>query len=138
MLNKLSLSLALSVALLGTLACSGPTYPGPRRPRAEVALLQATGGLIFHSLDSVSVRDLPMVIVGDYEMLPGGHKIVAALLESRYKTEGHMSMYVVMEAGHRYVASPVLLGNTWTAQVMDSDTREVVSQFVTAVPKWHN
>ena len=138
MLNRLALSLALSVALLGTLACSGPVYSGPRKPRQEVALLRECGGVIFRSIGTVAVKDLPLVVLGDYELLPGGYQIVVSLIDTMYKTEGNMSMFVQLEAGHKYVAAPVFVGNTWTAQITDSDSKQVVSQFVKAVPKWHN
>ena len=119
-----------AVALASTClaGCIEQTYPGPRRPRAEVALVLIDGTQLTHLDGQHTDTDR-------LEVLPGLHALWVALSDDHppglpgfhtYSTRS-MVLCFAAQAGHTYRARPVYVGRRqWRPEILDETRGELV------------
>ena len=116
-------NILVSVIALTTIACVTPTYSGAKLKREEVALLSSS------DLHITILDDCKPVFTWDtWEVLPGVHSVTAYLSNYQKRAYNSISVNFLLEAGHRYNIEPIYpTFDSWTIQVVDQDTRKVVS-----------
>jgi len=113
----------IGVIALTTLACVTPTYTGNRLKKEEIALLTSSD-LQITSLDDCK----PPFTWDTWEMMPGVHSATMYLSNINKRAYNSISVNFLLEAGHRYSLEPMYpTFDTWTVQVVDTDTRKIVS-----------
>ena len=107
-------------------ACTVATYPGSRRPRDEVAIVQSRDTTI----DEVDGREAGL-FTNEFEVLPGQHSVVARVSAKRdnmraSSLEG-LRVCFVAERGRTYLVAPYVLTSRppwrWTAQIIDKSNQ---------------
>lgn len=114
------------VALLA--ACSNTLYPGPRRPRSEVATIE-TDAIFIDTLDGVYVGTGETV-----EILPGRHALgirlqdhERAVMADEVLSAQPIVLCFEARAGRSYLARPAVVGlENWRPEIIDLDRQQVV------------
>jgi len=118
-------AVALASACLA--GCMEQMYPGPRRPRAEVALVQIDGTQLTRFDGEPTETDR-------LEVLPGLHALWVAL-DDRHSPAGpgwraysvrSLVVCFAAHAGHAYRARPVYAGRQWRPEIVDETRAELV------------
>lgn len=119
---------ALAAVVLS--ACTTVSYEGPRRPDSEVATIESDRTVVV----MIDGKKTPYS-GGNYatfKVLPGDRTVAANLNDHsaypRARTSSQpLSVLFSAEAGKTYVTRPAYDGSYWRLEVIEKDTRRVVS-----------
>ena len=124
-------SRALGALLLAS-GCSIPLYPGPSRPRAEIATLGSTDTRI----ELFDGQPLGAGPAARYEIVPGVHRVGVSLHQlnpgvfiQRGLEASAVEVYFRAKPGHAYFTAPLIDGRRWEPHVTDEKTSISVSSF---------
>ena len=114
------LAAAVVVALAG--GCATVTYPGPRRPSSQVAIIEGRD-LLIDWIDGMDVRGKRQ----RFEVLPGDHQLVVRLnyvknyyyFSVRHYAEKPTGLCVIAQPGHYYGLTANMAGSLWEPVVLD-------------------
>jgi hypothetical protein len=105
-------------------ACTTVTYQGPRRPRADVATIEARDFAI-ESLDGADMREAHR----NLEVLPGTHRLVVRLSTTRdyYVMRVHfhaepIDLCVNALPGHYYILAAMAGWKRYTPTILDGSS----------------
>ncbi len=122
----------LAAAVVAALAsgCATATYPGPRRPSDQVAIIEGRDLYILW-IDGMDVRGRRQ----RFEVLPGDHQLVVRLnyVDDYYviavrHTSTPMGLCVIAQPGHYYGLSANVAGSLWEPVVLDGASHIQVQQ----------
>jgi hypothetical protein len=109
------------MAAVASVGCANALYPGPRRPKSEVAIIE-TDATSIDSLDGHHVGTTETI-----EVLPGPHSIGIALLDiqvgyvSRVAYSEPVKLCFEAHPGRTYRTRPGSLGpRSWQPEIIDT------------------
>lgn len=110
---------ATAVAAAG---CTHVQYPGPRRPRENVAIVEGSSGIGIHELDGRPI------VGGTLEILPGPHVLSVTLTDTtNYVVMTSTTQYGAEKVcfgarpGHSYLVRPNFDSGSFRPEVIDTD-----------------
>jgi hypothetical protein len=123
------LAAAIVVALVS--GCATVTYPGPRRPSNQVAIIEARD-VVVDWIDGIDVRGKRQ----RFEVLPGDHQLVVRLnyvsdyyvIAVRHYSPKPIGLCVIAQPGHYYGLSANMAGSLWEPVVLDGGSHIQVEQ----------
>lgn len=124
--------------VVGLSACMARLYPGPKRPDAEIAIIE-TDGMTVVAVDDQ--RADPGLGTSRYEILPGMHAVSVRLSDDHpvngdYTAGRRVSDFATAvcfkaRENHKYLVRPVYSGASWRPEIIDENVPAVIASKVT-------